>query len=174
MKKFFIIISVLILCLLFTGCGLFDLTNWTAPNDSEFIAVIESLDTPKKAVEYVKTNFEWQLHFQNYSPYQVWVVNTKANTGDCNDMACFLSFVANYHGYKVYQVAIRFKEEFWGHVLCVFVEDGKYTYSSNYFYRPIYADNFREIVDDYFTYQPLKFKSYRVYDYNNNLIEGGY
>ena len=152
---------------------MYNLSNFVIPDDSEFLAVIESLDTPEKACEYTMENFEWESYLLNYSPYQVWLANTKASTGDCNDIACFLAFITHYHGYEVYRIVIQFRGTFIGHALCVFVEEGQYTYSSNQYYHPIYVNTFDEIVGNYFTYQWRELQSYRVYDYNNKLIEKG-
>ena len=161
------VLLVLAMTVVLTGCGLFDLSSFIIPDDSEFIATVESLDTPEKACQYVMDNFEWEKHILNYSPYQVWLVN-KANTGDCNDMACFLAFVTHYHGYEIYQIVTRFKGTLISHALCVFVEEEQYTYSSNQYYHPIYVDTFKEIVDHY--ERSLEITSYKVFDYEGNVV----
>jgi len=166
------ILSSLLIIVLLVGCSpLYNLSNFNMPNDLEFIAMIEEENTPEKFCIYMQENYEWELHFLNYSPYQMWLANLKTKTGDCTDMSCAIVFAMNYHKYETYQIYIMFKHSIWGHILGVFVEDNKYTYSSNQYYHPIYANSFREIVNDYFTYQPKELKSYTVYDYNNNIIE---
>ena len=171
MYKMLIIFLVIVLL---PGCGIFNLTNFIMPDDLEFIAVVESLDTPEKACQYTMENFEWEFHVLNYSPYQMWIANTKTNTGDCNDISSFLAFVAHYHGYEVYQIIIQFKGTLIGHVLCVFVENEQYTYSSNQYYYPIYVNTFRKIVEDYFVHQTLfEFYNYKVYNYDGNIVEKG-
>ena len=173
MKK---IIMILVLCisLLFTGCcPFYNLSNYVMPDDVEFLTVIEEKNTPVKFCIYMQENYEWEFHLLNYSPYQMWLANVKTRTGDCNDMSCAIMFAMNYNGYETYQIFVCFKNSIVGHALAVFVENNKYTYSSNMYYHPIYVNTFKEIVDDYFTYQTKEFKSYKVYDYNNNLIERG-
>ena len=171
MKKIFL--CLLTVCLL-TGCWMpYNLSNFTVPNDKEFTEIMETLNTPERICAYMEENFEWELHFLTYSPYRMWLAN-KTKAGDCNDMSCFAVFVANYHEYETYQIWVFFKHDLISHFLGVFVEDGKYTYSNNQHYHPIYADNFREIVEHYFSYQLKEFKSYRVYDYDNKIVEKGY
>lgn len=172
------ILILVILIAFLTGCStIYDLTNFIVPDDEEFIAVIESLDTPKKICAYMDENFEWEFRVLAYSPYQMWLENVKKiiksvlfKVGDCNDMSCFAAFAANYHGYTIYQIRVEFKETLVGHFLCVFVEEGKYTYSSNTNYYPIFVDSFEDIVLHYFERATKELRSYKVYDYNMNLV----
>ncbi|KUK98199.1 MAG: hypothetical protein XE08_0632, partial [Parcubacteria bacterium 32_520] len=81
----------------------------------------------------------------------------KTKKGDCNDISTFAVFVANYHGYKTYQVF------FYGdinHAIAVFIEDGQYTYISDNKYYPI---DFRENINNY--------NYYEIYDYEMNLVK---
>lgn len=165
------IILILILCICLSGCTLYNLTNYTT-NDEEFLAVIKSLNTPEKICTYMEENFEWQLHWLSYSPYQMWFANVKTRAGDCNDMSCFAVFVANYHGYETYQIRINYEGTSIGHFLGVFVEDG-YTYSSNSNYYPIQVNTFREILRHHINIWGVKLNNYRVYDYFGKIIEVG-
>ena len=135
---------VLILLLIaLTGCGI--LNGFVMPDDPEFLAVVESLDTPAKICEYMKENFEYEYHMLGTDPYTLW----KTRKGDCSDLAKFAGFIANYHGYETYKINIYFKNALVGHALAVYKENGKYTYSSNKNYHPIGVDTFKEIVSDY-------------------------
>ena len=167
MKK----ILVILILILLTGCGIYDLTNFILPNDEEFTTIVVSLDTPQKICKFMEENFEHKLTWTAYSPYQMWLLNTKA--GDCNDYATFAIFVAHYHGYEVYQIKIHANYEslVWTyHMLGVFVEDGKYNYSSNWEYYPIQVDTFEEIVNHYI--KDIKLYGFFVYDYDYNLVGG--
>jgi hypothetical protein len=109
------------------------------------------------------------FHVLAYSPYAMWLAN---KAGDCNDYATFAIFVANYHGYETYQILLYYYNEESSHMLGVFVE-GKYTYSSGWFYYNLQADNFKEIVDYDCWLTGRKLKYYKVYDYDMNLIDSG-
>ncbi len=170
MKKF-LILTLLISITFLTGCGLFNLNGWIMPDDLEFLAVVESLDTPEKICDYMKENFTYKEHlFYAPDPYTFW----KLKEGDCNDFGDFVRFVANYHSYETYRIIIYFKNTLLCHVLTAFVEYDKYTYSNNKAYYPIYVDTFEEVVSHFFeTCFEYKYKAYKVYDYENNLIEVG-
>lgn len=170
MKKF--ILSIIVLLLL-TGCGgLYDLNNFILPGDEEFLKVINSLDTPKKICEYMEENFEFKLHRPLWNPYQTWLANIKNKAGDCNDHSTFAIFVAHWNGYEVYQIGVGYKEGFRiiGHALGVFVENGKYTYSSDTNYFPVFVDTFKGIVMD----RIPDYIFYTVYDYDMNIVETAY
>ena len=162
-----IIIFICILCLL-CGCSfIYDLTNFTVPNDEEFLAVINSLDTPKKICKYMEVNFTYESNLFAYTPYQMWVLN---RAGDCNDYATWAIFVAHLHGYEVYQIVVY--ASYGKHMLGVFVEDG-YSYSDNQFYKDIHAETFQEIVNHHAKVWGVKVYNYKVYDYDMNFIEMG-
>ena len=58
MKKIILIIIVLILL---TGCNeIYNLSNFILPDDAEFLALVEELDTPYKIGQYMK-KFDNQL-----------------------------------------------------------------------------------------------------------------
>ena len=56
MKKTILIVS-LIMSLIVSGCGLFNLSGFVIPDDTEFITVIENLNTPEKISDYMVENF---------------------------------------------------------------------------------------------------------------------
>lgn len=160
MKKTFILI-LLISTIFLSGCGLFNLNGWVIPDDKDFLEVVESLDTPEKIVNYMYDNFEVEMHaIYTPDPYILWVTKK----GDCNDFSTFAVFVANYHGYKTYQVTINNE-----HAIAIYKEEGKYTFSSSRKYYPAMADTLKECVLSH----PGKINSYKIYDYDNKLIEEG-
>ena len=167
MKKL-LILSILFIFLL-SGCnGIYNLNYFTLPDDAEFLALIQELDTPRKICSYMKENFTRKDNiFYSPDPYELWL----CQEGDCNDFVTFTMFVANFHGYKTYQIQISFKGTFIKHVLAVYLEDGKYAYSNFKAYYPLYVSSFDEIVSDYFINHELELKSYKVYGYENNLIK---
>jgi len=140
------------------------------PDDLEFLTVIESLDTPEKICEYMKENFTYEPHIiYTLDPYTLW----KTNKGDCNDFSTFAVFAANYHNYETYQIKIFFKDTLMFHTIAIYRED-KLSYSDNWIYCYGY-DTFKKVVIDDMKFRPsdLVWKSYKVYDYENNLIEVG-
>ena len=171
-------VTLLIVALIFlSGCSdVYNLSNFVVPDDLEFIEVIEGLNTPKKICEYMGDNFTpsdmpW---WQSFSPYVVWVNNVKTKFGDCNDYGTFGIFVANWHGYEVAQILLWYKNEMNGHMIWTFVENGKINYASNYIYRPIQADTFKQVVDYQMALGTKTLKCYLVYDYYMNFVESEY
>jgi len=166
MKK---IILFLVLIILLSGCSLLNLNDFVLPNDIEFINTIKTLDTPEKICNYMKDNFIYEPHaIYNLNPYQLWLTQK----GDCNDFSTFATFIANYHNYTTYQIYIYFKGTFIAHVLAVYLENDKYTYSNNKAYYPINVSTFKEVVEHYFDMvKEYELNFYEIYDYNMNLIE---
>ena len=171
MKKLIALIMIILVANLLTGCGLYDLSGFVLPDDLEFLAVIEELDTPKKIVDYMQDNFEYEPHvFYAPDPYDLW----KSKKGDCNDFVAFAQFVANYHGIKTWQILIYVKNSLFHHVIAVYEENGKYNYSNNKAYYPIQVSTFKEVVEHCFSLSDeYEFKNYEVYDYKMNIVEVG-
>ena len=174
MKK--VILSIIILIFL-TGCGgLYNLSNFILPNDSEFLALIQELDTPEKICQYMLDNFGVEEHpYKTLTPYQLY----KNKAGDCSDFSLFAVFVANYHGYETYQILIIFYPHVFGytigHTIGIFKEGDCYSTSEGRFYiggPGRCKETFREVVD--FNYPEDWWKSYIVYDYDMNIVEQGY
>lgn len=176
-NKFMKKIILLVLSLIFlTGCGIFDLNNFIIPDDLEFIAVVESLNTPEKICEYMKEDFTYQKYaFYAPSPYRLWLTKN----GDCNDFATFGVFVANYHNYETYQIQIFWKDVIYRHWIAVYAEDEGLSFSDSQCYSfcfsKTYFKTFDEIVKfDCEYHTDHKIKKYKVYDYDMNIIETGY
>lgn len=168
MKKLLVLFILLTIFLSGCGSGLYNLNNFVLPGDSGFLALVQELNTPEAICQYMLYNFTCEkTAFYAPNPYELWLIKK----GDCNDFATFAIFIANYNNYKTYQISISFKETFIKHMLAVYVENGKYTYSSTNSYYPIYVSTFDEIVLGYFINHESELKSYEVYDYSNNLIE---
>ena len=166
MKK---VILFLIFIIFLSGCSLYNLNNFVLPDDIEFINTVKILDTPEKICSYIKENFIYEPHvFSAPDPYTLW----KTKKGDCNDIATFAQFVANYHSYETYQMRIYFKKTFISHIMAIFKENGKYTYLNIKAYYPINVNTFEEVVFHFFSF-PCEYKLdyYEIYDYNMNLIE---
>lgn len=164
-----ILTLIFILTIFLSGCRIFNLSDFVLPDDTEFISCIKKLYNPEKICQYMKENFTYKENvFYNPDPYTIWLTRE----GDCNDYTAFAQFVANYNGYETWQILIYFKRTSTKHMLAVYLENGKYTYSSNEVYHPIYALSFKDIVLDYFN--PLleyELNYYKVFDYNMNKIE---
>lgn len=169
MKK---LLLVIILSLFLSGCGIYDLGNFTVPNNIQFLETIEKLSTPQEISRYMIRNFTYELHsFYAPDPYILW----KTGKGDCNDMSTWAQWVGNYHNYETWQIEIFYLvDPLWRHWVAVFNEDGRYNFTDNQYYFPINATSFREIVeyDSYYLTRKTWMK-YIVYDYEMNVIEIG-
>lgn len=170
MKTLLILFAILTIFL--SGCsisGFIYLSDFVLPDDIDFLKTINELDTPEKICSYMKNNFTYEAHyFYAPDPYTLW----KTGKGDCYDFANFARYIANYHNYDTYQIHLFFKGTSEKHTLAVYLENGKYTYSNDCNYYPLYTSSFNEIVSHYFNFpREYELKSYGVYDYENNLIE---
>lgn len=174
MKKIILFIVILIFL---TGCGgLYNLNNFILPDDLEFLALIQELDTPEKICKYMLDNFGIEEHpYTTLTPYQLYI----NKSGDCNDFSLFAIFVANHHGYETYQILIKFYPWVFGysigHTIGVFEEGDCYTVSEGRFYiggPGRCKKTFRKVVD--FNYPEDWWISYIVYDYDMNIVEQGY
>lgn len=180
--KRILIIGLFLVLLLAVGCEVFDLGGFILPENNEFEILINGLNTPELICEYME-NFDWNISVHTYSPYQMYLANLESwnNTGDCDDFATFGVFVANLHKYETYRVLMWCKfTGFYGlplilpHVIAIYVEDNKLTYSTNQHYVPLYADydDFEAIIA-HFEFQNYKVIRWRIADYNGNLVERG-
>ena len=163
MKK---IIIPLILILLLSGCGLINPSKLLLPDDLEFIAVINELDTPTKICEYMLYNFKVKSKpFYILSPYDLYLVGE----GNCYDFSLFALFVANYHSYETYQIIVSYNYTSSTHAITVYKIDGGYTFSDYWNYYDMILLNFIDVVNA----GGNKWKSYIVYDYDMNIILSG-
>jgi len=166
MKRLLFSILLIILLITISGCGLFNLDGWVIPDDTEFLALIQELDTPQKIGEYMKENFTYEIHdYYAPDPYTLYLIKK----GDCNDFSTFGTFIAEYHGYETFQIKI-FDNTLYQHYVAVYDEDIWYSITDcqNYYFG---FDNFKEIVE-YVCHIRLKtWTEYIVYDYWNNIIE---
>jgi len=170
MKK--LLVLFIILTIFLSGCGIYHLSNFALPDDTEFLALIQELDTPEKIGNYMIKNFTYQIHdFYTPDPYTLYLIKK----GDCNDFATFGIFIANNHGYETYQIKISYINTFTSHIIVVYKENEYYTFSENQYYYPVNYNNFFDIVElnSYWTYLSSKYiwSKYVVYDYNMNIIE---
>ena len=167
MKK----VILLIIALTFlSGCGIYNLNGFVMPDDLEFLAVVESLDTPLKIGDYMAEHFEYEEHLlRALSPHELFV----EEKGDCNDFALFGAYIDNYHGYTVYQININWVSS-GCHYLGVYDEESDmYSFTDNRTYF-CYFNNFRDIVNHSSKIHYLQWKSYKVMDYEGNVKEKGY
>jgi len=164
---------VLIIAVLFlTGCStIFDLTDWTAPNDLEFLQVTASLDTPLKIEAYGKANFEYKAnYFLTPDPYEFW----KAKKGDCNDFETWQRYTGNTHNFETYRIIVWFKFQLVKHAMAIFVEYGRYNYFNVKSYKEIYVDTFKKVAEHYKLHNTdYTAYKYKVYDWYGNIVEEG-
>ena len=166
MKK--ILSSLVIVILLLSGCGFYNISKFVAPDDLAFTILIMELDTPKKISDYMIENFKYvKGNYITKNPYKLYL----EKEGDCKDFLCFGSYMAHANGYEVYKIIIQWRSLFNLHVICIYKED-IYSFTDNQYYYYGF-NNFREMVEKSKYINRLEWESYKVYDYNGNLIEKG-
>jgi len=175
MKKIIILILLTVFLSILSGCGFYNLSNFTLPDDLEFLAVIEELDSPQKIGDYMQANFIYELHaIYAPDPYTLW----KTKKGDCNDFSTLGVFIAHWHDYETYLVKILYDNTLEKHWIAVYTEDDGLSFTDNQYYFNNYGyffDTFREIVEFDCKYFPDKeLRKYSVKDYENNIVEEGY
>jgi len=159
MKKLLILFILLTIFLSGCGSGLYNLNHFILPDDAEFLALIQELDTPEKICQYMKENFEPENHDVTLTPYQLYLTRK----GDCDDLAHFGRFIANYHGYETYLVLMHF--DVW-HAIAIYKEGNCYTFSDNQLYSKQCYNSFADILQIY-----NGWSKYIVYDYWNNVVK---
>ena len=169
MKKLLILFILLTIFLSGCGCGLYNLNSFILPDDIEFLALVQELDTPEKICQYMSDNFTYKANTaSNKDPYILW----KIKKGDCNDFATFAQFIAHYHEYKTYQIVIYFSNCKFKHSIAIYKEN-KYSFSDNWLYFSAKYNTFLEIIEYDFYLRDKTWTKYIVYDYWNNIIEQG-
>jgi len=163
-----LIIVLIGICLMFlSGCGTYNLSFFTIPDDTKFLETIEKLSTPPKISDYMIENFTYRANpISAISPYTLY----KTKLGDCNDFATFATFIANYHNYETYQLGIYYKN--FKHRIAIYRE-GNYSITNNQYYSFGY-DTFLEIVEYDSNLRDIIWSKFTVYDYDNNIVETGY
>lgn len=163
MKKVILLIIILIFL---TGCGIFDLNNFIISDYTEFMNIVESLDTPQKIGNYMEDNFTYEVHdFYVPDPYILW----KTKKGNCIDFGTFGIFIANYHGYETFQITI-FDDTLYQHFVAVYNENIWYSITDNQYYSFGY-DSFEEITEYVCDIRNKIWTKYIVCDYWNNEKE---
>jgi len=135
-----------------------------------FIKLIKELNTPFLIGKYMADNFTYKYQaVGTKSPFQLY----KEKIGDCNDFSRFATYIATKHNYKTYQIRMTRIESNIAHWLGVYVEDNKYTYSSNQYYYEVKFNDFKEVVDYYNKLKSRIWVDYEVYDYKMKILEMG-
>ena len=161
MKK--LLILLILLTIFLSGCGIYNLSNFTLPDDAEFLASIKQLDTPEKIGTYMLDSFTYETNLILLNPYQLFVTKN----GNCDDFSLFITYIAHRHNYETYQILIEFPLGKY-HMIGVFKEGNYYNISENTLYIECFCNNFKEIMNFYLYRDWI---SYIVYDYNMKIIE---
>jgi len=119
-------------------------------DSNNFSYVVENLDSPAKAAQYIEAKYTYILHIdycRSRSPEEFF----QLMKGDCKDVATFLSYVLAQHGFDAKVVALKYFRDgvLQGHVVTLFTDtDGRMKYATT----PD-ATIFREVtsVDDLLT-----------------------
>lgn len=151
------------------------LDGQSTPRDKEFIDCISKLDTPKKIGAYMLENFvfydeEGRPNVRN--SYRFW----KIKKGNCVDFSEFGAFVANHHGYKVYQMGIIHEGTAEKHLMTIYLEDGGMSFTNIQDYFDNYGNwfkSFEEIMNFLYINHPLGYqpKEFIIKSYENRIIK---
>lgn len=158
----------------FTDSKFFDFNGWLSPCDKEFIDCISKLDIPRKIGEYMK-NFICDDRFsESNDPYIIW----KTKKANCRGFSNFGAFVANYHGYKTYQMVILYERSSESFGISVYEEGGGMSFiaEQNYFDNHGKMFNgFQEITKCFSVLYPetdyAKIKGYIISGHENGVID---
>ena len=127
MKSKILLVGILIAVLLLTGCVMtLNLCNWSSSN-AGFNNLISTLNTPKKAVDWLDDNCIYRSHSLPYNPYQVYYYKK----GVCADFSAFGRYAAHKHGYTSYDLILQFSNKTVTHSNAIYVMGGTLDYSSN-------------------------------------------
>lgn len=165
MKKIIVLFIVSILLSSCTTLYVLNPSQITMPDDLEFFAIVEELDTPPKIANYIANNFTYKVHsFYKPTPYTLW----RIKEGDCNDFSTFACFVANYHGYETYQMVLSDSSPY-AHVVAIFYENNYYSIIDNQLY--YYNFNSFQNIIDFVCYKHYKvWNNYIIYNFNMDII----
>jgi hypothetical protein len=104
-------------------------TTQELADSSNFTAVVDQLDTPEKALQYMRDTFIFATHYpglRSYPPEEFF----RIKKGDCKDYATFFSYVLAQHGYYAEIVSIKYSGS--GHSVTIFRDDdGQLKYQSS-------------------------------------------
>jgi uncharacterized protein YxeA len=175
MKRIFLILITLsLVTILFSGCdGIITSINQNNEDYSQFLSLVDSLDTPKKIEKWLQDNTEWESDDVKCTAYKFYLIRK----GDCAEYAYFINYVLHHHDYESYFVGINNKDSPVGHALTVFKNKNYQIHQYNFF------SNF--YLHDGETYEPLNFvlnsieacvekyvESYNFWEPGSYLIEG--
>ena len=142
----------LILIILLAGC------SFVMPDDTEFMELVKTLDTPMKISQYMFYNFEYEYQAMGRkTPYQLYVLRK----GDCNDFSNWVYWIGKYHGYKTSQLELRFVGP--DHWLGIFDMGNYFIYTDNQFINTTGYDSIEDIVESYDARTIREIKGYKVY-----------
>lgn len=168
MKSKILLVGILIAVLLLTGCVMtFNLCNWSSSNTG-FNNLINTLNTPKKAVDWLAANCVYKSHAIGYSPYQVYYYKK----GVCADFSAFGRYAAHRHGYTSYDLILQFSNKTVTHSNAIYVIGGSLDYSSNWLYYDVNFSTVQQIVNHWAGLNPsYTISSWYVNDYCNNVVD---
>lgn len=159
MKK--LLVLFILFTLLLSGCGIYNLNSFVLPDDVEFLALIQELDTPEKICQYMSDNFEYETNSILLNPCQLFITKK----GCCDDFSYFATFIAHHHNYETWQILIEFPLEKY-HMIGVFKEGDYYNISENTTYVECLCKNFKEIMNTCIYPGWLSYIVYERYEIN--------
>jgi len=134
-------------------------------DDSEFINLVKTLNSPFKIVKYMEKNFNYKELDGPHSPYQTYL----SKEGDCADHAVFACAIANYHGYESFFVGMGWTSGV-GHAITVYDMGDYYIYSNVDVYIDQRFNSIEECVNHcatgYVGYIAGNLSAYDIYNWN--------
>jgi hypothetical protein len=169
MKSKILLVGILIVVLLLTGCVVwtFNLCTWSSSN-AGFNNLISTLNTPEKAVNWLKANCNYVKHTFPYSPYQVY----SYKKGVCADFSAFGRYAAHKHGYTSYDLILQFSNKSVTHSNAIYLVGSTLDYSSDREYYNVNYSTIQQIVNHWANLnEDYIVSSWYVNDYCNKVID---
>ena len=107
-----------------------------------------SISTPRDLSNWLIKNFKYEFDKNDYwkSPRET----IRDKRADCEDFAILSKYILGKKGYKVYLIAITYKNFDRGHAIAVIKnKDNTYSFMSNRYYFPTKYKTIRELLDNH-------------------------
>lgn len=112
-----------------------------------------SIKTPESLSQWLIKNITYELENGKEDYWKTPQETIKDKAGDCEDMAILTRYILKKKGYKVYIIAIEYKDKSSAHAIAVIKHNDKtYSYFDNQFYISKRFNNITELLNYHSAY----------------------